>query len=167
MVARINNYDNEPCSSAKIQKEGFTMSNVANKTTPWLEGIIGNYHWIDEHLQKQPGTTKEFQPAWQAYKYLLYGKMYTYVGTNDKNGRPIITMKLEPAFSDMMRQKYDDIIPGYYMNKQHWSTVYLDGETPQQVIADMMCASYKVMFSSLSKKAQQEIEVLIKQDVPN
>ncbi len=133
------------------------MADIASRTTPWPADIMENYRWLDEHLQKQPATMKEFQEAWQAYKYLLHGKMYAYIGVNDKNGRPIITMKLEPGYSDMMRLEYADIVPGYYMNKEHWSTVYLDGEVPQEVIADMVCASYKVLLASLSKKAQREI----------
>ena len=71
-----------------------------------------NYQWLDDCLQRQPSTEKEFQPAWQAYKYLLCGKMYAYIGIDDRNRRPIVTLKLEPAFSDMLRSKYEDIVPG-------------------------------------------------------
>ena len=96
------------------------------------------YRWLDEYLQKRPATEKQFNPAWQAYKYMLRGKMYAYMGVNDQNGRPILTMKLEPAYSDMLRREYADILPAYYMNKVHWSTVYLDGEVPREVLADMV-----------------------------
>ena len=113
---------------------------------------------VDDCLQKQPSTEKEFQPAWQAYKYLLCGKMYAYIGIDDRNGRPIVTLKLDPVFSDMLRSKYEDIVPGYYMNKLHWSTIYLDGTVPQEVLTDIVHASYKLVRSSLSKKAQQEIQ---------
>lgn len=115
------------------------------------------YHWLDECLLKQPATVKEFQPAWQMEKYLVHGKMYAYIGINDKNGRPIITLKLEPLYSDMLRGTYDDIVPGYYMNKVHWSTAYLDGEVPRAVLADMVRAAHQAILASLSKKAQREI----------
>ncbi len=117
-----------------------------------------SYRWLDEYLQKQPATEKEFQPAWQAYKYLLRGKMYAYIGVNDKNKRPIITLKLEPLYSEMLRREYADIEPGYYMNKLHWSSVYLDGEVPREVLADMVNASYKTALLSLSGKARREIQ---------
>jgi predicted DNA-binding protein (MmcQ/YjbR family) len=133
------------------------MADIASITTPWPTEMMEKYRWLDEHLQKQPATVKEFQPAWQAYKYLLGGKMYAYIGVNDKNGRPIVTLKLEPIYSDMLRREYADIIPGYYMNKQHWSSVYLDGEVPQAVIAEIACASHKLALASLSKKARREI----------
>lgn len=133
------------------------MAEMAERVTTWPEERMKKYQWLDEHLQKQPCTEKEFQPAWQAFKYLLRGKMYAYIGLNDKNSRPIITMKLDPMDSDVLRGEYEDIVPGYYMNKQHWSTVYLDGGVPREVICDMVCASHKTVLASLSKKIQKEI----------
>ncbi len=133
------------------------IAELANRVTPWPEEAMHRYLWLDEHLRKQPGASREFQPAWQAYKYMLRGKLFAYIGVNDQNGRPIVTMKLEPLYSELLRREYSDIVPGYYMNKLHWSTVYLDGNVPQEVIADMVCASYRVMLSSLSKKTQREL----------
>lgn len=133
------------------------MAEIKNSTIPLPEDVIENYRWLDEFLLKLSGTVREFQAEWQAYKYLLGGKMYAYIGMQDKVERPIITMKLDPAYSDIMRGEYDDIIPGYYMNKVHWSTVYLDGEVPNDAILDMASAAHEVVFDSLSKKAQQEL----------
>lgn len=134
------------------------MATIFTSVTPWPEDSMEKYKWLDELLLGQLGTQKEFNPAWQAYKYLLRGKMYAYIGINDHSARPIVTMKVEPAFSDMLRKEYEDIVPGYYMNKLYWSTVYLDGSVPKEVIEDMARASYKQVLSSLSKKAQREIQ---------
>ncbi len=134
------------------------MAEIFNSVTPWPEQVMAPYRWLDECLQKQPATEKEFQPAWQAYKYMLRGKMYAYMGVQDKNRRPIVTLKLEPAYSEMLRREYADVVPGYYMNKLHWSTVYLDGGVPQAVLIDMVCAAYKTVLSSLSNKARREIQ---------
>ena len=60
------------------------MAERINNITPWPENNMKNYQWLDDCLQKQPSTEKEFQPAWQAYKYLLCGKMYAYIGIADK-----------------------------------------------------------------------------------
>ncbi len=135
------------------------MAQIAASVTQWPADIMENYRWLDESLQSQKATVKEFQPAWQAFKYMLRGKMYAYIGVNDQNNRPIITMKLEPAYSDLLRHEYADIEPGYYMNKTHWSTVYLDGEVPYDVVIHMVSAAYALMFSSLSKKVQREISL--------
>lgn len=133
------------------------MAEKINNMTPWSEDNMKEYQWLDDYLLEQQGTERQFQPTWQANKYTLSGKMYGYIGYDDRNGRPIVTLKLEPAFSDILRSNYEDIVPGYYMNKLHWSSIYLDGEVPQDVIADIVYASYKLVLSSLSKKAQREL----------
>jgi predicted DNA-binding protein (MmcQ/YjbR family) len=134
------------------------MAELENRVIPLPEDILKRYQWLDECLQKQPATEREFQPAWQAYKYLLRGKMYAFIGMNDQNGRPVVTLKLEPAHSELLRSEYGDVVPGYYMNKLHWSTVYLDGGVPKESIEGMARASYAVMLSSLSRKARREIK---------
>lgn len=115
------------------------------------------YQWLDQHLLAQPATEKIFHSPWQAHKYLVRDKMYAYIGVNDQNGRPIITLKLKPIDNDLLRQQYTDIVPGYYLNKAHWSTVYLDGTVPKEVVASMVNAAHKTILASLSKKAQREI----------
>lgn len=133
------------------------MGKMVGNVKPWPEGNMEKYRWLDESMQQQPATERVFQSAWQAYRYLIRGKMYAYLGVNDQNDRPILTLKLEPLYSEMLRREYEDIVPGYYMNKLHWSMVYLDGTVPQDVIIDMVHAAHKVLLSSLSKKAQREI----------
>lgn len=133
------------------------MTDMAKITSPWPAEEMEQYRWLDECLLSLRGTKKEFQTAWQAYKYLLAGKMYAYIGVNDSNGKAIITLKLDPLFSEMIRNKYSDIVPGYYMNKTHWSSVYLDGKVPREVLADIVSASYDTMFATLTKKAQREV----------
>ncbi len=126
-------------------------------TTPWPTEKMEAYRWLDELLLKLSATEKTFQSAWQAYKYTLGGKMYAYIGVDDRNGRPIITLKLEPLYNDMLRREFADIIPGYYMNKAHWSSAYLDGAVPKDMLCGMVRAAQKLALSSLSKKAQAEI----------
>ena len=133
------------------------MSKIILSVTPWDDNSMQDYQWVDECLLRNAYTEKIFQPAWQANKYLLKGKMYAYIGIDDNNKRPIVTLKLEPMFSDMIRNEYQDIIAGYYMNKIHWSTIYLDGDVPNDIIENVIHSSYSLAFSSLSKKMQKEL----------
>ena len=75
----------------------------------------------------------------------------------DKDGKPIITLKLDPAFGEILRQRFKDIVPGYYMNKAHWNSLYLDGDVPDDVVQTMVEESHRLIFTSLSKKIQAEI----------
>jgi predicted DNA-binding protein (MmcQ/YjbR family) len=56
-----------------------------------------------------------------------------------------------------LREKYKDIVPGYHLNKTHWSSMFLNGDVPEMVLKQMLDASYELIFNSLSKKIQNEI----------
>ncbi|MDR2047750.1 MAG: MmcQ/YjbR family DNA-binding protein [Clostridiales bacterium] len=114
------------------------------------------YTWLDEYCATKKGAEKEFKEEWNAIRYLIGGKMFAMQGT-DNAGRPIVTLKLHPAERDFLRGQYAGIIPGYYMNKEHWNSVYLDGATPDGVLRSMIDKSYDIIFASLTKKAQKEI----------
>jgi predicted DNA-binding protein (MmcQ/YjbR family) len=114
------------------------------------------YIWLDEYLLSKAGVHKDFKVEWQWHRYLLKDKMIAAICT-DKSGRPIVTIKCEPMVGNLLRSQYIDIIPGYYMNKDHWNSVYLEGEVPDEVLRNMIDMSYKLVMNSLSKKIQAEI----------
>lgn len=58
---------------------------------------------------------------------------------------------------DFLRSQYEDIIPGYYMNKTHWNSVKADGEVPDDLVKDMLDKAYGLVLGGLSKKKQREI----------
>ncbi|GAA3349656.1 MULTISPECIES: MmcQ/YjbR family DNA-binding protein [Bacteria] len=110
-------------------------------------------------LQLQ-GTTYDYKEEWQADRYLIGGKMYTMIGGN-ATGRPVLTLKCEPARAEELREAYTSIIPGYYMNKTHWNSIYMDAEdVPMDLVEKLIKHSYELVFSKLTKKAQQEICLL-------
>ena len=117
------------------------------------------YTWIDTAALQQKGAEKDYKAEWDAHRYLVGGKMFGMLGTH-KDGRPILTLKLLPADGLLLRQQYADIIPGYYMNKEHWNSVYLDGNVPQDVTEKMIAESYRLLLQSLPKKAQKAIAEL-------
>ncbi len=118
--------------------------------------IIMKYVWLDEYCLSKKGVEKEYKLEWDATRYMINGKMFALQG-GDKEGKPIITVKLNPIHSELLRSQYKDIIPGYYMNKEHWSSMYLEGEVPDQVLKKMLDEGYSLIFESLNKKLQKQI----------
>ncbi len=115
------------------------------------------YDWLDAYMLEKPGAEKDFKEEWNATRYMIRGKMFAMRG-GDKYGKPIITFKLEPEFGHLLRQQYEgDIVPGYYMNKEHWNSMYLEGAVPDEVARDMADRSHSLILASLSKKLQREI----------
>ncbi len=116
------------------------------------------YTWIDEFLLNKRGVTKDIQTDWNWIRYHVGGKMFVAICLAGENNEPYyITLKLEPSEGDFLRQQYEDIIPGYYMNKVHWNSVKPDGEVPDDLLKDLLEKSYELVLSGFSKKKQREI----------
>lgn len=115
-----------------------------------------NHLWIEDYCLAKRGANKEFKEEWQAIRYMVGNKMFALQGCDNK-GNAILTLKLLPAEGAYLRSQYKDILPGYYMNKEHWNSIYLDGAVPKDVIQTLLDQSYSILFSSLTKKAQKEI----------
>ena len=115
------------------------------------------YDWIDSYLTEKTGVTKDIQEEWNWIRYHIGGKMFAAVCRDDDNNPYYITLKLEPLEGEFLRREYEDIIPGYYMNKVHWNSVKVSGSVPDDVVKDMLDHAYDVVLGSFSRKKQKEI----------
>lgn len=116
------------------------------------------YEWLDTYLLEKRGVTKDLQKDWNWIRYHIGDKMFAAVCLNWEDSQPYyITLKLEPSEGDFLRKQYEDIIPGYYMNKEHWNSIKPDGEVPDDLLKDLLDKSYELVLSSFSKKRQREI----------
>lgn len=115
------------------------------------------YTWIDEYLLNKRSVTKDLQPDWNWIRYHIGGKMFAAVCLDQDNKPYYITLKLDPAEGDFLRSQYEDIIPGYYMNKLHWNSINPDGEVSDDLLKDLLDKSYNLVLKSFSGKKQREI----------
>lgn len=116
------------------------------------------YDWMDSYLLEKSGVTKNLQADWNWIRYCIEDKMFAAICLDEENKPYYITLKLEPVEGDFLRQQYEDIIPGYYMNKVHWNSVKADGNVPDDLLRDMLDKSYGLVLRGFSKKKQREIQ---------
>jgi predicted DNA-binding protein (MmcQ/YjbR family) len=117
-----------------------------------------NYLWLDEYLLAMKGVTKDFKEEWQWTRYLIGNKMFAAICKDESGKDSIITIKLNPADGDFLRTQFQDIKPGYYMNKIHWNSINLEGAVPDDLMKHITKQSYQLVFKGLTKKIQKEIE---------
>ena len=115
------------------------------------------YPWIDAYCLSKKGVTKDDKEEWGATRYQVGGKMFAMQG-GDKEGTPIFTRKLPPDFGRFLREQYPDIGPGYYMNKEHWNSLSLQGTVPDDLVREMVDRAYETVLRSLPKRVQRDIE---------
>ena len=116
-----------------------------------------NYSWVEEYLLQKPGVIKDWQKDWNWIRFKIDGKMFAAICMDDNNQPYYITLKLEPAEGRLYREQYEDIIPGYYMNKIHWNSVKVNGNVSDETLKKLLDHAYQIVFESLSKKRQKEI----------
>lgn len=67
-----------------------------------------------------------------------------------------INVKTDPEWSAELREQHPQITGAFHMNKTHWNSVSIDG-LKRDLIFKLIDHSYDLVFKSLTKKAQSEI----------
>ena len=66
-----------------------------------------------------------------------------------------VNLKCDPDRALELRDRYEEVQPGYHMSKKHWNTVQLEGAIPSVEIRQMIDHSYDLVVAGLPK-AQRE-----------
>lgn len=117
-----------------------------------------NKQKLESFCLKLPGSVHDYQIDWEADRYKVGDKIFAIIGC-DSEGKPIITLKCDPHHSEQLRENYDGIIPGYYMNKNHWISIYFNTNIPEEILENLIFRSYKLVFQKLPKKIQKQIKL--------
>ena len=64
-----------------------------------------------------------------------------------------VNLKCDPDLALDLRDRYEQVRPGYHMNKKHWNTVEIDG-VPAVELRRMIDHSYELVVKSLPKTAR-------------
>ena len=62
-----------------------------------------------------------------------------------------VNLKCDPDLALDLRDRYDEVGPGYHMNKKHWNTVEIQGAIPHVELRKMIDHSYDLVAKSLPK----------------
>lgn len=71
------------------------------------------------------------------------GKMFALI---DDGSQPLrVSLKCDPGLSEVLREKYESVMPGYHLNKKHWITVLGTGQLSDDEIKDLVRHSYELV----------------------
>lgn len=56
-----------------------------------------------------------------------------------------LSLKCDPELSTVLRAKYDEIMPGYHLNKKHWNSLVLAGQLPLEEVHGLIRHSYQLV----------------------
>ena len=81
--------------------------------------------------------------------FKVSGKMFALATLDEVPTR--VNLKCDPDLALELRDRYDQVTPGYHMNKKHWNTVELEGGIPDLELRKMIDHSYDLVARSLPK----------------
>lgn len=84
------------------------------------------------------------------------GKMFALIPLETE--KTTISLKCDPDLAIELREKYESVQPAYHFNKKHWNSVFITSEITSKQIKEWINHSYMLVFNSLPKRIQLEIE---------
>jgi len=97
--------------------------------------------------------TTPFGPDILVYK--ICGKMFAATNPDDFPAR--VNLKCDPEWAEELRSENNAVQPGYHMNKKHWNTIILDNSLSNNLIAQLVNHSLRLVVQSLKKADRKRL----------
>jgi len=110
-----------------------------------------NIEELRDYCLSKPGSTEGLPFGEDTLVFKVGEKIFLLVSLSTGNR---FNAKCDPERAVMLREQYEEIIPGYHMNKKHWNTVYMNGRLTLKQLQEIIDHSYELVYNSLSKKKQ-------------
>ena len=86
--------------------------------------------------------------------FRVLGKIFALTSLDTEGCR--VNLKCNPDYAIELREKFEDIQPGYHMNKKHWNTVNCENGLDSALIKSLIDHSYELIVQSMTK-AQRDL----------
>jgi len=106
-----------------------------------------------EYCLSKKGATEEFPFDEKTLVFKVMGKMFAATGLGSEEFT--VNLKCDPVYAIELREEYEDVRPGYHMNKKHWNTVLFDNSLEDDFLIELINHSYDLVVKGL-KKADRE-----------
>ncbi len=100
-----------------------------------------------EYCLGKAGATEStpFGPGVLVFK--VSGKMFALAALDELP--TTVNLKCDPDLALELRDRYEQVTPGYHMNKRHWNTVEIESGIPDVELRKMIDHSYDLVARSL------------------
>lgn len=120
-----------------------------------------NIQQLYEFCLSKKGVTEHFPFDEDTLVFKVGGKMFCLTSLQQwEKEEPSLNLKCDPERALQLRDEYEAIQPGYHMSKVHWNTVSIGHDVSDKMVVELINHSYDLVFKSLTKKIQVEIQEL-------
>jgi predicted DNA-binding protein (MmcQ/YjbR family) len=116
-----------------------------------------NIEQFTEYCLSKPGTSDSFPFGGDTLVIKVGPKVFALCGLDALPFK--VNLKCDPDWAVELRERHEEIIPGYHMNKKHWNTVNMEGDLELALIKKMIDHSYNLVIQSLPKKEKEALGI--------
>jgi predicted DNA-binding protein (MmcQ/YjbR family) len=82
--------------------------------------------------------------------FKVAGKIFALLSLDAVRARA--NLKCDPDLALELRDRFEQVTPGYHMNKKHWNTVEIESGIPEGEVGKMIDHSYDLVASAASAR---------------
>ncbi|MCS7037042.1 MAG: MmcQ/YjbR family DNA-binding protein [Saprospiraceae bacterium] len=112
-----------------------------------------NIEQLRAYCLSKPDTSEDFPFGETTLCFRVKGKIFAI--TDLKNERLSVNLKCEPAYALELRERYDEVQPGWHMNKKHWNTVDFEGSIGDALLRQLIDHSYEQVVKTLRRERRK------------
>lgn len=95
---------------------------------------------VEAYILSMPNAVRDYPFGEGVAVYKVGDKMFALM---DEKKKPVnLSLKCDPQLSQVLREKYESVMPGYHLNKKHWNTLVLSGQLTWEEVQDLIRHSY-------------------------
>ncbi len=102
-----------------------------------------------EYCLRKPGTTESTPFGEDNLVFKVGGKMFALLALDEIPAA--CNLKCDPDLALELRDRYEQVRPGYHMSKKHWNTVELGTGLSDLEVRKMIDHSYELVVKGLPK----------------
>lgn len=115
-----------------------------------------NIEQFRTYCLSKPGASEDFPFDETTLCFRVAGKIFAI--TDLQAERLSVNLKCEPAYALELRERYDEVQPGWHMNKKHWNTVDFEGSIGAPLLRALIDHSYEQVVRTLSRAQRQALQ---------
>src|SRR5205809_7322371 len=123
-----------------------------------------NLEQFREYCLRKPGAAEGTPFGDNVLVFKVAGKMFA-LATLDEIPTTV-NLKCDPDLALELRDRYEQVRPGYHMNKKHWNTVEINLGIPDNETRKMIDHSYDLVVQSLPRANRSRVRLEKRKSAP-
>lgn len=98
---------------------------------------------VEDYILSMPNARLDYPFGEGVAVYKVGDKMFALISEGKDPVR--LSLKCDPELAIVLREKYDEVMPGYHLNKKHWNSLVLSGQLEWEEVQGFIRHSYELV----------------------